>query len=211
MRNACMSNGRGQRLFYRAIRESPTICGAEARRGDPKAPLRAGSIPATPHQRRGSFVFVTYRLRLKNDRKRNAGPLRECGAPPTGRTKYVELEGAGACPPQYMRHLGKGTVARASLCGRFDSAMPHQRAESPSGHKFGLTLPNTVAPAPHARPYQGAKAWIGVLLFSPRSVLLISLKVPARRRDLRESGSDSTLYRAYVREGGLRRQWTRRK
>lgn len=45
------------------------------------------------------FRVRFYRLRLKDDRKRNAGPLRECGAPPTGRTKYVEYRGAGRPAP----------------------------------------------------------------------------------------------------------------
>ena len=47
----------------------------------------------------GVFRVRFYRQRLKNDRERNAGPLRECGAPPTGRTKYVEYRGAGRPAP----------------------------------------------------------------------------------------------------------------
>ncbi len=43
-------------------------------------------------------------------------------------------------------------------CGRFDSALPHQWAETRSGRLSGLTPPETAAPALHARPYQRSGA-----------------------------------------------------
>lgn len=60
----------------------------------------------------GVFCVRFYRQRLKDDRERNARPLRECGAPPTGRTKYVEYRGAGRPAPHlYAAPGGAGDLS----------------------------------------------------------------------------------------------------
>lgn len=55
------------------------------------------------------------------------------------------------CPDIRSARLARGVIDPAR---RSDSCTPHQRAETRSGRRSGPTLPETAAPALHARPHQ---------------------------------------------------------
>ena len=124
-------------IISRAVREPPLHAAPRRARG----PSHPG---AAVRLRRAAPAQVIFRVRflsaaLKRRQKRNARPLRECGTPSNGRSKYLWYR--GEAPPLTIRGAGK---ARGPIlpAGRFDSGAPHQRAETRSGPKSVNAAPS---------------------------------------------------------------------